>query len=414
MRLTFESPDRRNLFDPSQGSRYEQHMSSKRKVIVNAIPMTRMNTGIARYLRCLYSELEEPPGQDLDIWYFDGRQVTRSMPSGPQSLTRWSRLADMFWRLPWSAALCVRMIMQLRTENRFSKLARDFDIYHEAGFFPMSAGSHVRTLFTVHDMSLFRYPEHHPKERVRFAKMFWEKRCLMVDHFLTVSRFTREELQRYLPSPSQTITVTPLAHDPDLFYPRSMDHVQAPMKSRELPEIYFLFVGSGDPRKNMLLIPRALQMAAVNAPLVVAGWSGWSKKHLPNNVIPLGFVPDAELALLYSRALALVFPSTYEGFGLPVLEAMACGCPVVTTKEASLPEVAGDAAVYVNDPSDPHELGSVLKELAGDETLRGELRDLGLARSAEFSWKRTAELTLGALLDEGPLMGIEEAASKGT
>jgi alpha-1,3-rhamnosyl/mannosyltransferase len=304
--------------------------------------------------------------------------------------------------------------MHLRTEIRFSRLAREFDIYHEAGFFPMKAASRMSTLFTVHDMSLFRFPEHHPKERVRFARMFWEKRCLMVDRFLTVSRFTKEELQGHLPLGSQKITVTPLAHDPDLFYPRSMDHVQASMKSRELPARYFLTVGSGDPRKNMALIPKALQAAELQVPLVAAGWSGWSKETLPDKVIPLGYVSDPELALLYSGALALVFPSSYEGFGLPVLEAMACGCPVVTTRQASLPEVAGEAAEYVQDPSDPLELGGVLKELAEDDVKRRELRDRGLARAAGFSWKRTAELTLGAMLEEIPQMGTEEAAPKGT
>lgn len=371
-------------------------MHKKKRLLVNAIPMNRVHTGISRYLHCLYSQMEMQYSHQLDIWYFDGKKLSRSMPRGPCDMKRWTRLAGLFWKLPWPAALALRLALHFRTEHRFCKLAQYFDIYHEAGFFPLKVPPQVRTVFTVHDMSLFRFPEHHPRERVQFARMYWQSRCLSVNHFLTVSRFTKQELQPYLRAGKNAITITPLAHEPNIFYPRPESKVQDFIRERRLPETYFLFVGSGDPRKNMHLIPRALEAASLDVPLVVAGWSGWDKSVLPGQIYPAGYVCDHELALLYSGALALVFPSTYEGFGLPVLEAMACGCPVVCSYTASLPEVAGDAALYV-DPHDPDSMVKTIECIVYDRELRQTMREKGLEMARRFSWVDTAQRTIEVL-----------------
>ncbi len=114
------------------------------------------------------------------------------------------------------------------------------------------------------------------------------------------------------------------------------------------------------------------------------------------NAIPLGYVSDDELARAYSGALAMIFPSSYEGFGLPILEAMACGCPVVTTREASLPEVAGEGAIFMKSPRDVGDLAGILKDLADDPDVRQRLIDKGLARARGFSWEETARRTFEA------------------
>ncbi len=368
-------------------------MAEKIKLIVNAIPLTYVNTGIGRYLQSLYSQMERLYGNRIEIAYFDGRKVCTQIPRQPVNLSQWSKAADLFWKLPTCCALALRLALHARREILFRRHARGFDIYHEVAFFPFSTPSHVKTIFTVHDLSLIRFPEHHPRERALYSRLFFERRCKNVDHFIAVSEFTRKEMQTHLGIQPGKITTTRLAHSPDIFFPKSSEQIQRFLRKHSLPREYFLFVGSGDPRKNMDIIPEALEKSGLDIPLVVIGWSGWSTGGLGKKVISLGYVDDEDLALAYSGALALVLPSTYEGFGLPVLEAMACGCPVVTTKKASLPEVGGDAALYIKDPRDNTELAGLLKELYLDRTLRAEPVQKGIKHTGQFSWEQTAGQT---------------------
>ena len=318
------------------------------------------------------------------------------MPCGPENPVRWSKSIDLFWKLPAYMALMLRLGIHYKREIIFYRLAKDFDIYHEAGFFPFAVPSHVKIVFTLHDLSVLLFPEHHPLERLLYYRLFFRQRCKNVDHFLTVSKFTHREMERVLGIGSKKVSVTHLAHDPNLFYPKQPKEVRRFLADKGLPERYFLFVGSGDPRKNMDIIPKALEKAGLHEPLVVSGWSGWSDRMSWDNVIALGYISDEELACLYSGALALIFPSSYEGFGLPLLEAMACGCPVVAAREASLPEVVGDAALYMEGPRDIESLAGILEDLASSPEMQEKLCEKGLARAKEFSWAHTARITFQA------------------
>ncbi len=360
----------------------------KLRVIVNAVPLATVNTGIGRYLRCLYAALERGYGNRLEIGYFDGRRVRDVPPRPPENLARRSRWTDLLWKLPPLAALGVRLARHAQREMVFWRAARGYDVYHEAAFFPFAVPRGVRTVFTVHDLSLLTLPEHHPAERVRYFRMFFFKRLRQVSRFMAVSGFTRDEMVRVLGLDAGKIRVTWNAHEPDVFHP-----VDGPLPAG-VPERFFLFVGTYDPRKNMHVIPKALALSGLDAPLVTAGWTGWSRERMEGGPpVELGYADDAVLAALYSKALALVYPSVYEGFGLPVLEAMACGCPVVTSRLSSLPEVAGEAGLYLDDPSDPVEMAAMLRRVAGDAALRAEKAELGLARSRLFSWDETARRT---------------------
>ncbi len=217
-----------------------------------------------------------------------------------------------------------------------------------------------------------------------------------MSQFITVSNFSRNEMNKFLDIPNEKTRVIYEGFDAPTFYPRSPKEVSGFFCEKSLPEKYFLFVGTGDPRKNMKIIPEALDRAGLEVPLVVAGWSGWAGKNVWEKVLFLGYMGDDELALLYSGAVALIFPSRYEGFGLPILEAMACGCPVVTTREASMPEVAGDAALYMKDPDDAEGLASMLKELSASPVIRRQWAEKGLAQARRFSWRNTAEATFRA------------------
>jgi alpha-1,3-rhamnosyl/mannosyltransferase len=362
----------------------------KLRVIVNAVPLATVNTGIGRYLRCLYAALERGYGDRLDVGYFDGRRVLPTPPEPPADLAARSRWTDLLWKLPPLAALGVRLARHAMREAAFWRAARGYDVYHEAAFFPFAVPRGVRTVFTVHDLSLLTMPEHHPAERVRYFRMFFFRRLARVSRFMAVSRFTKDEMVRVLGLDPGRIRVTWNAHEPEVFHP-----VDAPLPPA-VPERFFLFVGTNDPRKNMHVIPKALAASGLDAPLVTAGWSGWSRERMEGAPpVELGYTEDRTLAALYSKALALVYPSMYEGFGLPVLEAMACGCPVVTSKLSSLPEVAGEAGLYLEDPSDPAGMAGMLARVAGDAALRREMSRLGLARAGRFSWDETARRTFG-------------------
>jgi len=371
-------------------------MNHRIKLLVNAVPMVNVNTGISRYLRCLYAEMERAYSDRLEIGYFDGVRVSSMMPCGPANLNRWTRGVDLFWRMPVYPAFIARLGFHFLREAIFRRWSRYFELYHEAGFFPFAVSPRLKTVFTLADLSLIRFPQYHPRERVLYSRLFFQRRCRPVSHFLTISRFVAGEMQEILNIEAEKITVIFLAHDKKIFYPRSLIDVSVFLKQHSLPERYFLFVGSGDPRKNMDVIPEALEKAGMEVPLVIAGWSGWSDGEASKKVIPLGYVSDDELARAYSGAIAMIFPSSYEGFGLPVLEAMACGCPVVTTREASLPEVAGDAAIFMKGPRDVDGLAGILRDLAADPGIRQRLVDKGLAQAREFSWEETAKKTFEA------------------
>lgn len=360
----------------------------KLRVIVNAVPLATVNTGIGRYLRCLYGALERDFGDRLEIGYFDGKQVSGQPPRPPEHLATRSRLTDLLWKLPPTVALGVRLARHYVREAAFYRAARGYDVYHEAAFFPFRVPAGVRTVFTVHDLSLLTYPEHHPAERVRYFRLFFFRRLARVSRFLAVSGFTKSEMVRLLGLDPDRIRVTWNAHEPEVFHPCA-----SPLPP-VVPERYFLFVGTYDPRKNMHMIPKALAVSGLDVPLVTAGWTGWSRERLDGRApIELGYTDDATLAALYTKALALVYPSIYEGFGLPVLEAMACGCPVVTTTCSSLPEVAGEAGLYLDDPTDAASMGRLLRQVAEDPALRAEKARLGLARAPLFSWAETARRT---------------------
>lgn len=179
------------------------------------------------------------------------------------------------------------------------------------------------------------------------------------------------------------------------------------MADYDLPERFILFVGGITPLKNFGNLLRAFRELAGEVPhqLVAAGFKRWKYSEdmalieefgLEDRVRFLGFVPDADLAAIYNRAEVFAMPSLYEGFGMPVLEAMACGCPVVTTNTGCSPEVAGDAAILV-DPYDPGDIAEGIRRVLGDEEIRNRLVEKGLQRAKEFSWEKCARETLRLL-----------------
>jgi alpha-1,3-rhamnosyl/mannosyltransferase len=255
-------------------------------------------------------------------------------------------------------------------------------------------------VFTIYDLSLIRYHRTHPKERVWFFKHMGKNRLHLVDHVLTISDYIKRDIYDTLDITSSYVSRVHLA-PADHFYPRSMRCVEGLKETYAIKGEYFLFVGSLEPRKNLPLLIQALQISTTAPQLVIVGWEGWGKKEwketvhqngLDRRITLTGYVDDETLAILYSGATALVYPSLYEGFGLPILEAMACGCPVICSNVSSMPEVAGKAAIFIS-PFSAEELASAIDRLQSDRAIRQGLIDKGYSRAMQFTWRKTAENT---------------------
>lgn len=277
-----------------------------------------------------------------------------------------------------------------------ARLAQCVDVYHSPSslFVPLLVPQ--RSVLTVHDLVPFLLPE------VSNAKTWWTHRLFgqavaRVRAIIADSEHTTHDLRRLFPGITTPISTIHLAPRPE-FKP------MVPFQEAS-PDPYFLAVGTLEPRKNLSRLVRAYGKALQAAPdlprLVIVGKLGWKHANfekllaalaLQGRVQLAGYVPDEELLRLYQGASAFVYPSLYEGFGLPVLEAMACGTPVIASSSSSLPEVGGEAALYV-DPTDEDELCKRLIQMK-DANLRLAKSRQGLEQARRFSWEETARKTL--------------------
>jgi glycosyltransferase involved in cell wall biosynthesis len=249
-------------------------------------------------------------------------------------------------------------------------------------------------IVTIHDMGLEVLRDAHPWAKRVYTRRLIPSVAQKARLVITNSEYSKWEIVRHLGLPEHRIRVTPLAASPE-FRPVPV--------SPQNP--YFLYVGNLEPRKNLeRLIEAFARMPRKDHHLVVAGnrwYHGGAAEEkarslgLNGRVRFLGYVPRADLPGLFSGAAALVYPSLLEGFGLPVIEAMACGAPVITSNNSSMKEVSGEAAVLV-DPESVREITQAMTRLAEDSSLRAQLSEKGLKRASEFSWKKTAELTMDA------------------
>ncbi|MGQ0736875.1 MAG: glycosyltransferase family 4 protein [Acidobacteriota bacterium] len=271
------------------------------------------------------------------------------------------------------------------------------------GMIPLAAN--VSSVVTIHDMSLTFYPRCHPLRRLLLNRPLLGVAARLADAVVTVSHSARRDLLRVHGIPADRVTVLHEAAGPG-FEPIADEVRRARIRLRYgLPVQFVLYVGAIEPRKNLSRLIEAFAIArarGVQHELVCVGPYGWGSRDLYTEIDRrglqhvvhfTGYVPAEDLPVIYNLAELFVFPSLYEGFGLPVVEAMACGTPVVTANSSSLIEVAANAARTVN-PLDTEELADAIVELAGDEPLRHELSRRGLVRSRDFSWARTASALL--------------------
>lgn len=281
----------------------------------------------------------------------------------------------------------------------------EVDVFHATNFLAPSQRK-GRSVVTIHDLSVLLFPEYHPRMRVLGYRAFLGATLARADAVITDSEQTKRDLVRLMGVSNAKVTVIPLATN-EAFRPVALSQACSTVARYGLqPNRYFLHVGTIEPRKNVLRLLRAFERIcrtdSMAPSLVFCGGSGWRNREfyravetspVKASVRVLGYVPEDDLAALYSASLATVYPSLYEGFGLPPLEAMACGSPVITSNASSLPEVVGEAALLV-DPHDTAAIEAALVRVQDDSELRETLREQGLKRAKQFSWETTARRTL--------------------
>ena len=311
------------------------------RVGVDVSPLVQTRAGTARHVRGLVAALRTRPEVDLELLTFGGK--------GPAS----SVARDALW-------------YPLGLRRRAACL----DVLH-CTTFRGPIGAATPTVLTVHDLAILRAPRALPRWHRLYGRAGLVRVLRAADAVVAVSEFTRSETAALAGVPAERIRVVPNGVDP-AFVP---DGARAEGD-------YVLAVATLEPRKNLGHAVEAARLAGVE--LRVVGARGWGGVDVEGWV---GEVPDPELAALYRGARCLLYPSLYEGFGLPVLEAMACGAPVVTSRGTAMEEIAGGAAVLV----DPRDVTSIAAGIGDAMSRSAELRSLGLARAQEFTWGRAAD-----------------------
>lgn len=283
------------------------------------------------------------------------------------------------------------------------------DLYHGTSFV-MPPLHHAKGIMTIYDLSFMLFPQFHTREMQAFTKNI-RRYAERSDCIIAISEQTKQDIVRLLDVPADKVRVTLLAADTRYRVIDDKHRLASVAATYGIDREYILYTGTLEPRKNVPAIIRAFQSIKrelkVPHRLVLAGKKGWlyddifaevRAMDLEHEVIFTGYVPDEDLPFLYNGADLFVYPSFYEGFGLPPLEAMACGCPVITSSTSSLPEVVGAAGIMV-DPRKPEELAEAMARVLGDNELLADMRRRGVERAATFSWERCARETLSIYRD---------------
>jgi glycosyltransferase involved in cell wall biosynthesis len=344
-------------------------------------------SGTGRYTEELIRHLAARPDEvHLTVWWPGG------VPAGD-----WADAVELI-RQPrgvWA---------RLKLERHIQRIASEYDVVHyPASIGPLDGGPNV--VVTVHDCIFMRHPDWFRWERAEYYRWAGTRSARRAGRVIADSEATAHDLRELIGVPNSRIDVVPLGVG-GAFRPQTQAACDAVRDRYKLPESFFLYVGTLEPRKNLAALVRAWDSIAgdIEEELVIAGRTGWKTeemlaaigdaKHQDRVHLP-GFLEEEDLVPAIGAARAFVWPSLFEGFGLPVLEAMACGTPVLTSNLSSLPEVAGDAALLV-DPENESDIAEGLKRLSTDDVLRARLSAAGIQRASEFTWARTADLTLKA------------------
>ncbi len=371
---------------------------------IDGIPLQGNRTGVGRYVAGLLDGLSEVLEEDKAFVWMNSCQP------GERGRVKENRLLEVVeTRFPFAA---LRMSWStLGTPTLETLLGRPVDVALHPNYLPIPQKRGAKVL-AVHDVTFLTDPPLALPSAVKTYGRELPKQLRDCSLVLTCSGYTQSQILHLFPElGEEKVRVIPYGVEESFLKPAPAPAVQDLRMRLGLDRPYFLHVGTLEPRKNLLRLVHAFllfkQTLKTDHQLVLAGPVGWVPEEfmefvrspaLARNVRWIDFVPEADLPALYTGSDAFLFPSLKEGFGLPVLEAMGCGAPVVCSNAGSLPEVAGEAA-YLLDPTDINQWGEVMGKIVREGSLVEELRSRGFRQAARFQWEETARRTLEALND---------------
>lgn len=367
-------------------------MSLRKRIAIDYTPAYEQGAGIGRYVRDLVDTLVIAD-ETYDYRLFIAGIAQKPLPALAKFNVSW-RTTHISPK--WFARLWHRARLPFPVETFTGKV----DLFHATDFVLPPTLPQTRTLLTVHDLSFVRVPEAASPRLKAYLDAVVPRSVCRADHVLADSQATKEDLIELYGIQSDKITVLLSGVDPR--FKRTSLSLTTRNKYQIGDRPYILSVGTVQPRKNYGRLIQALarlRADGLDLSLVIIGGKGWltdpiyetlGQTGMREFVRFTGFVDEADLPALYSGAACFAFPSLYEGFGLPILEAMACGVPVVTSNLSSLPEVAGDTALMV-DPYDLDALTDALRHLIEDSALRERLIAGGYERARQFTWRASAD-----------------------
>lgn len=363
-------------------------------IAIDYTPAYEQGGGIGRYVRELVAALALEDSHSAYRLFVSGATAAK-LPAPPGPNFTWKPTS-----IPpkWLARLWHRTQLPLPVELATGPV----DLYHATDFVLPPTRRSTRTLLTVHDLSFVRVPEAASPGLKAYLDRVVPRSVQRADFILADSQATKDDLMRLYGVSAEKIDVLLSGVDARFKRVSDADIILTTRRRHAIGERPYIFaVGTIQPRKNyerVILALAALRGRGHDLALVIAGGKGWLEDPIYQTIRDtgmqdfvhlIGFVDDADLPALYSSAVCLAFPSLYEGFGLPILEAMACGTPVVTANVSSLPEVAGDDALLV-DPYDQDAITNAIERLVTDETLRQRLVQGGYERVKQFTWSASA------------------------
>ncbi len=362
-------------------------------IYVDVSAAVHSRAGLGRYSERLARAIaDDLPGR-VALFYNRGREA--ELPVGLSGLPQ--RSVRLGYK-PWRTAV---LLGQLARAG-FNRLVPDAELFHSTEHLLMPLRG-VPTVLTVHDLIFRLYPDYHKRLNYWYLNLAMPLYCRRADIIIAVSEATKRDVVRHYGVDEGKIHVVQEAAAGH-FQPPPAGEVERVRRQYSLPEQFLLHLGTIEPRKNLSGLLDALLILRQDFPdlrLLLAGSRGWLyddffvrivEEGLGDVVMPLGWVPDEDLPAVIAAASLAVQPSLYEGFGLPLLEHMACGQVVAASNSSSHPEVGGEAAAYF-DPENVEEMAAVIKRLLLDPAEYAHRRELGLAQAAKFSWERAAQET---------------------